>query len=133
MTDTATRRVHRPELEVGQRIRLHPHNGGSRWWTVRALDDRYLVATRRPAFPGDDADIVYTVVDWTGWERQRRNGAGYGPVRSSLNTLGGGWDIDAADPGAGCEEILRVLQAEEWELSRRRLLDVERIEVEDRG
>lgn len=128
-TDTAVRQVDRPELEVGSRIRIHPNNGGTRWWTVQALDDRYVVATRRPAFVGEVEDVVYTVIDWTGWERHRYNGQGFGPVRSSLNTLGGGWDLDPADPRPGCEEILRVLQSEEWELSRRRILDVDQVEL----
>ena len=115
------------DLTRGDRIRMHPHNGGTRWWTVRATDGRFVVATRRAAFPVNGDDVVYTVIDRTGWAEKRYNGAGNGVVRSSLNTLGGGWDI--GPDGEGCAEILAGLQAGEWELSHRRVVDVERIEV----
>lgn len=149
MTDHPTRDVERPELEVGDLIRIHPHNGGTRWWTVQAVDDRYAVATRPAAFGkpgetrgdiGDDPvgrptssdarrDLVYTVIDWTGWADRVYNGAGHGPVRSSLNTLGGGYDIDPERPQVAAGQILRDLASGTYELSHRRVVDVERVEV----
>lgn len=136
-TDHPTRQVDRPRLQIGDRVRLHPHNGGTRWWTVRALDDRYLVATRRAAFSTgtEDTDgpaIAYTVVDWTGWSRRAYNGAGYGPVRSSLNTLGGGYYLDPDRLELSAGNILRDLHAGTFELSHRRIVDLDRIEVEAR-
>jgi hypothetical protein len=123
-TDRPTREVHRPDLVVGDQVRFPPLRGP--WWTVRAADDRYTVATAPEPLAPTGA-LVYTVIDWTGWARKTRNGAGLGPVRSSLNTIGGGWDLDPVDEGAA--EILRVLHSGEFELSARRVLNVYRLEV----
>lgn len=129
-TDRPTREVERPDLAVGDRIRFPPLRGP--WWTVRAADDRYTVATAPEPF-APLGSLVYTVIDWTGWARKTRNGAGFGPVRSSLNTLGGGWDLDLERPEVSCDEILRVLHSGEFELSARRVLNLYRVEVEGRG
>lgn len=110
---------------VGEKIRFDP-NYGTKWWDVRDRDERYIVATQqRPFHPR--GELQYTVVDLTGWQDHQYNGAGPGVVRSSLNTLGGGWDI-AAD-GTGAEEIIPALRSGEWELSHRRVVSVAAIEV----
>jgi hypothetical protein len=112
------------EVVVGDRVRFHPARGtGRHWWTVQAADDRYLVATSTLLF---GRGSCYTVVDRVGFLDKTYNGEGNGVVRSSLNTLGGGWDpLDRA----GCEEILAGLRLGEWEFSLRRIFRVDEIEV----
>lgn len=105
-------------VEVGDQIRFDPDRP---WWTVRDRDDRYIVATRQQPF-APKGDLLYTVVDLTGWQDYKYNGAGNGIVRSSLNTLGGGWNIGA--DGAGSEQIIPALRSGEWELSPRRVVNV---------
>lgn len=126
----------RPPLETaakpGDRLRFTPRStDGTRFWTLRARDDRYLVATRRPAFPWDTTDpepqLIYTAVDLVGWTF-RYNGCGEGPVRSSLNTSGGG-PLEHGLTDEGCAEILEALVSGAWDLSRRRVLNVREIEV----
>lgn len=112
-------------IEIGQRIRFEPQNDAV-WWTVRAADERFVIATRQAPFK-PKGDLWYTVVDRTGWQAKRYNGAGEGVVRSSLNTLGGGWDI--GPDGEGCQEALVALQSGQFELSNRRVMDVRGIEV----
>lgn len=109
-------------IPAGDRIRFVPQSG-NRWWTVRASDERYIVATRATVFTGE---VVYTVVDLTGWDRTY-NGVKPGPVRSSLDTLGGGYDL--GPDGEGCDQILAELNAGEHELSQRRVTEVAQIEV----
>jgi hypothetical protein len=111
-------------IKVGDRIRFTPRYTGLRWWTIRARDDRFIVATMQAPFEAKGKKI-YTVVDVTGWADIRYNGAGNGPVRSSLDTLGGGWDMS----DEGVARILPALQAGEWNLSRRRVLNIRSVEV----
>lgn len=111
-----------PEIRVGDKIRFHPR-GGRRWWAVRARDDRFIVATAQAPFQSK-GELWYTVVDLTGWQNKRYNGAGNGIVRSSLNTLGGGWDTS----DDGLAEIIPALRSGEWELSHRRVVSVWSIE-----
>ena len=110
------------QIEVGDKIRFAP-NGGRRWWTVRDRDDRFIVATCQAPFQ-PKGTLWYTVVDLTGWQDKRYNGAGNGIVRSSLNTLGGGWDLD----NDGAAEIIPGLTSGRWELSHRRVVNVWSIE-----
>jgi len=112
------------DITVGDRIRFDSHNGPY-WWTVRDRDDRYIVATSQAPFR-PKGELQYTVVDLTGWQDKRYNGAGNGVVRSSLNMLGGGWDL-AAD-GGGTEEVIPALRAGDWELPHRRVVNVRAIE-----
>ena len=65
----------------------------------------------------------YTVID-TAFEDSWR-GQGPGVVRSSLDTLGGGWKV--GPDGAGCEDALRAIETGVQQLSYRRLLAVESI------
>ena len=108
-------------VEVGDQIRFDPDRP---WWTVRDRDDRYIVATRQQPF-APKGDLLYTVVDLTGWQDYNYNGAGNGIVRSSLNTLGGGWNIEA--DGTGSEQIIPALRSGEWEFSHRRVANVRSI------
>jgi hypothetical protein len=113
-------------LAVGDRFRFYPRGGsGNRWWTLRARDERYLVATC-PAPFRPKGELWYCVVDlrWT----SRRNGSRPGMIRSSLNVLGGGWPYDAFDQEA-FDQVMVDLNRGTWELSVRRLLAVDRIEV----
>jgi hypothetical protein len=112
------------DLAVGDRIRFMPQ-AGNRWWTIRARDERYLVATQSALFK-PQGHLWYAVVDLTGWQDRTYNGQGDGIVRSSLNTLGGGWDI--GPDGEGCDEVLAAIASGEWELSHRRILRVDSIE-----
>ncbi|PZR55250.1 hypothetical protein DNL40_02445 [Xylanimonas oleitrophica] len=128
--DDRTRRTREQAatIHVGDRIRF-TGDPSTRWWTVRARDERFIIATRQAAFePG--GTLRYTVVDLTGWTH-RYNGVGPGVVRSSLNTLGGGWDL--GPEGEGCDEILAELQAGRFELSVRRVLHVDGITRKEAG
>lgn len=112
-------------IKVGDRIRFTPSLGSAkRWWLVRDCDDRFIVATQQAAFQ-PKGDLWYTIVDLIGWQHRSYNGAGHGMVRSSLNTLGGGWDLD----DEGIAKIIPALHSGEWELSHRRVAHVESIEV----
>lgn len=106
------------QVGIGDKIKFHP-NGGRRWWTVRDRDDRYIVATAQAPFQ-PKGELWYTVVDLTGWQDKRYNGCGNGIVRSSLNTLGGGWDTS----DEGIAQIIPALHSGEWELSHRRVANV---------
>lgn len=122
MSDTETKTF--GELNVGDRIRFMPQRG-NRWWTIRARDGRFIVATQQAPFEPRGI-LRYTVVDLTGWT-SKYNGVGPGKVRSSLNTLGGGaGDVADISTDEGCQAILAALQSGEWELSRRRVVRVER-------
>lgn len=113
------------DLKVGDRARFHPKPGHG-WWTVRARDERYIVCTRQAPFK-PKGEQQYTILDLTGYQERTYNGAGNGIVRSSLNTLGGGYDL--GEDGANCGQILKDLASGEWELSHRRIVSVWRIEV----
>lgn len=104
-------------IEVGQQIKFA---GDHYWWTVRARDDRYIVATRQAQFR-PVGEYFYTIIDTVGFLDRTYNGVGNGPVRSSLNTLGGGWDL--GPNFEGCGEMIRLLNDGRWELSHRRLAD----------
>jgi hypothetical protein len=113
------------QITVGSRIRFDPQ-GGNWWWTVRARNDRFIIATQQAPFL-PKGKVQYTVVDLTGWT-YTYNGVRPGMVRSSLNTLGGGYDL--GPDGEGCEQMLAELDAGTWELSRRRVMGVRQIQVE---
>ncbi|WGL50655.1 hypothetical protein P5P86_11840 [Nocardioides sp. BP30] len=124
-TDTAAVvRAAAAGIKVGDRIRFVPLGGtGVRWWTVRVRDERFILATMQAPFR-PKSELIYTVVDLTGWQRTY-NGVGPGVVRSSLNALGGGWDTD----DEGMAAALAGLQSGKWELSVRRVLAVQSIEI----
>ena len=112
-------------VRVGDRVRFAPGGHANRWWTVRARDERFIVATMQAPFQ-PKGTLWYTVVDLIGWQVKQGHGAGNGVVRSSLNTLGGGWDL--GPNGEGCAQIIDGLRSGHWELSHRRVINVSSIE-----
>lgn len=112
------------EFQVGDKIRFVPQSG-NRWWTIRALDDRYVIATAPAPFVSDS--LYYTVVDLNGWTFAH-DGVGHSIVRSSLNTLGGGYDV--GPNGEKCGQMLKELNDHLWQLSHRRMVRVEGIEIQ---
>lgn len=107
----------------GDQVRFAPATGsGNRWWTVRAADERYLVATCPRPF---GSEPLYTVVDTSGWTHTY-NGVGPGMVRSSLDTIGGGYDV--GDDGENCTQILADLHEGTRQLSHRRVMPVDQIQ-----
>lgn len=114
------------KVRVGDKVRF---DGAGQWWTVQARDERFLVATVRVVGTSVAADEwAYTVVDLTGWADKRYNGAGNGPVRSSLNSLGGGWPLTGTTLRTDCEAALEALLSGEREISHRRVTNVLSIE-----
>lgn len=113
-------------IKVGDKLVFTPTSG--RWpWTVRARNDRFIVATTPWPFK-TKGTLAYTVVDLTGWQDKQRNGQGHGVVRSSLDIIGGGWG-DGSYDDAQCQEILNALISGEWGLSHRRVLSVHQTDV----
>lgn len=113
-------------IKIGDKIRFQPSSDKHRWWTVRDRDNRFIVATMQAPFK-ERGMLLYTVVDITGWQDKRYNGAGNGVVRSSLNTLGGGWDL--GPNGEGAELVIPALRSDgretlRFELSNRRVVSV---------
>lgn len=108
------------DVDVGSQIRFIPNPGGY-WWNVRARNERFIIATRQVAFK-PKGELEYSVVDLTGWT-YTYNFVSPGVVRSSVNTIGGGYDVS----GDGCNRMLDELIAEEVELSRRRVLRVDAV------
>lgn len=115
-----------PDIKIGDRIRFLPQ-GGNRWWTVGARDERFIIASQQAPFE-PKGTLQYTVVDLTGWTFTY-NGVGPGIVRSSINLIGGGYDLDET---GWADQMLAELQSGELELSHRRVMRVDRIEVENR-
>ena len=113
------------DVRVGDRIRFAPER---RWWAVRDRDERFIVATAQAPFE-PKGELVYTVVDLTGWQGHKYNGAGNGVVRSSLNTLGGGWDL--GPNGEGSEQIIPALRTGTFELSNRRVANARVVEIKE--
>ncbi len=112
-------------VKVGDRIRLAPGGGWRVWWRVVGRDEERIVAVRQAAFE-PAGTIEYTVIDT--WEHPY-NEVGPGPVRSSLNTLGGGWDIQGREV-EGAAEVLEQLRLGKLSLSTRRVVAVKAIEIE---
>lgn len=111
-----------PAVTVGDKVRFHP-DATTRWWTVQATNERFAIATRK----GQNGTPIYTVLDRTGWT-SCYNGVDPGPARSSLNTIGGGYHL-LPDTRAACERMLSELADGEWEISPRRVVRVDRIEL----
>lgn len=117
-------------LQVGDQVQFTPQAGRG-WWTVQAGDDRWIVATQQAMFE-PKGRLWYTCVDTYGWD-YTYNGA-TGIVRSSLDYLGGGFDLD--EDGTGCDDILALLQLGREnggaDLSRRRVVSVTGVETRSR-
>lgn len=113
-----------PMLAEGDRFRFDPQSNRL-WWTLRARDERWLIATCPAPFQ-PKGQLWYCVVDL--YRTFKYNGVGPGMVRSSLNTLGGGWPYGHFDRAAFNQALLD-LNRERSKLSNRRLEIVHRFEV----
>jgi hypothetical protein len=111
-------------IKPGTRIRFDPQ-GGKWWWTVKARDERFIIATQQEPFR-PKGTLRYTVVDLTGWT-YTYNFVSPGIVRSSINLAGGGYGEGVFDV-AECERMLEELRSGELELSTRRVRSVRAIE-----
>ena len=92
---TVIEKTEKIALAVGDRVRLLRGGEYTRWWDVRAADDRFVVLTRQRSFK-PKGELLYTVIDW---ERG---------VRGPCNLVGQGWNVE--EPG-GCDALLRALNA----------------------
>jgi hypothetical protein len=108
-------------LSVGDRVRFHPQRRNA-YWIIRARDERFIVATRQAAFH-PRGTLEYTVVDLTGWTHEY-NGVRAGIARSSINQIGGGYG-DGSYSDQQCHLMLAELQEGTWELSVRRVVEVD--------
>lgn len=104
-------------LGEGDRILL---GQDSRAWTVQARDAVFVVATRV---------VGRGMVEYTVIAVQDPCGEVPAVVRSSVDTLGGGYAVAAADPGAGCRAMLAELAAGELGMSVRRMVQVPALTV----
>lgn len=113
-----------PEVNAGDRVRVHPGARARVAWRVVARDEQHVVLVRQAGFrpAGELEYCILAVIDHT------YNGVGPGLIRTSMNTLGGGWNINGREADAG-QEILDVIAEGTYQLSPRRYLGVERIEV----
>lgn len=80
-------------LVVADRIRLKHGGHENRWWTVKAVDERFVVVTRQEEFKPKGVSC-YTILDWVRG------------VRGPCDLSGQGWDVDEPN---GCAELLRAL------------------------
>lgn len=119
-----TENVDIKDIAAGDQIRFTPDSRARAWWTVTDRNAEHVVAIRQAPFH-PKGTVEYTV---TGHLNGQRNGAGPGLVRSSLNTLGGGWDLSNSRAEVGSEEILAALESGRYELSMRRVVSVHGIE-----
>lgn len=108
------------DIATGDQVRFVPDSRERAWWKVVGRDAEHIVAIRQAPFHPKGI-VEYTV---TGHMDGQRNGAGPGAVRSSLNTLGGGWDLSDREGGAGAAEILDALKSGRFELSMRRVVSI---------
>jgi hypothetical protein len=113
------------EIQVGDRIRLAPGRNRRAWWTVTARDHDHIVAVRQAAFQSKGT-VEYTILATIDY---RYNAAGPGLIRTTVNTIDGGWDLGGRVK-EGSEEIIAALASGDWELSLRRLLGVAVVERE---
>lgn len=109
-------------LTVGDQVRLTP-DSRTTWWRVAARNKDHLVLVKQAAF--EESGIVEYCV--TGSLNCTYNGQGPGPVRSSLNSLGGGWDM--GKDGIDAETAITALESGDRQLSMRRLLGIQSVEV----
>lgn len=111
------------EIEVGDKILMVPDPRPRNAWTVTARNDEHIVAVRQAPFR-PKGEVEYTI---TGTLNGGYNGVRSGLVRSSLNTLGGGWELDGRVE-EGSREIIEALESGDFELSLRRVYPLDSLE-----
>lgn len=109
-----------PNLKVGVRVRL---NGQRVSWEVTARNDSYIVCVRQAPF-SPKGEHQYTIIEHSDY---CYNFAGPGLILTTLNTMGGGWEIDGRVT-EGSREIIDALESGEWETSHRRREDLRELE-----
>lgn len=104
-----------PELAVGDRATLGwgSKADATRWWTVRAADERFTILTRQRDFH-TKGELVYTIID-----RQR-------DVRGPCNLIGQGYDVGAE---GGCDRLLADLRSGAVEVSYRNNVRVQVVDL----
>lgn len=112
---------HISALSIGDKVRFTP--GDRKAWRVAARNADHVVLVRQAAFQ-PRGTLEYCV---TGTLNGGYNGQPAGPVRSSLNTLGGGFDV--GPNGERADEIIAALESGERQLSMRRVLRIDAIEA----
>lgn len=83
------------DLTVGESIKLD-FDTSNHWWRVRAVDERYAIATRQALFQPAGV-VVYTILDFD--ERHR------GPC----DLVGQGWDFNEETLDADAARLLDAL------------------------
>lgn len=121
MTDERTTRDIVSGLAVGDRVRI---NGNRLTWTVTARNDDYVVAVRQAPFQ-PKGEHQYTIITHSDY---RYNFVGPGLILTTVNTMGGGWDLDGRVE-EGSRELVEALASGEWETSHRRRERLHKLEV----
>jgi hypothetical protein len=78
--------MEKTNLNIGDRVRFGNGAAAGKTWTVKSLDPRFVILTRKN-------DEQYSIIDW---ERG---------VRGPCDLIGQGWDCT----GDGADELLRAL------------------------
>ena len=103
-----------PTLNVGDRVKLAKDPNPNKWWTVRAVSDRYSVLVRQADFR-PKGELFYTAVDH---EKEQRG---------SIDLVGYGYG-DGTYTQEECERMITALVSGELELSHRNHVPYEVLE-----
>jgi len=121
MTDERTTKEIAADLKVGDRVRI---NGNRLAWTITARNDQYVVAVRQAPFR-PKGEHQYTIITYSEY---RYNFVGPGFILTTVNTMGGGWDLDGRVK-EGSQEIIEALASGQWETSHRRRERLDNLDV----
>lgn len=121
MTDERNTRDIVSGLKVGDRVRI---NGNRLTWTITARNDDYVLAVRQAPFQ-PKGEHQYTIITHSDY---RYNFVGPGLILTTVNTMGGGWDLDGRVE-EGSRELVDALASGEWETSHRRRERLDSIEI----
>lgn len=120
MTDDRIENLVR-DLQIGDRVRI---NGNRLAWTITARNDDYIVAVRQAPFQ-PKGEHQYTIITHSDY---RYNFVGPGLILTTVNTIGGGWDLyGRVDEGS--RELVEALASGEWETSHRRRERLHKLDV----
>lgn len=120
MTDDRIENLVR-DLQIGDRVRI---NGNRLAWTITARNDDYIVAVRQAPFQ-PKGEHQYTIITHSDY---RYNFVGPGLILTTVNTIGGGWDLDGR-VDEGSRELVEALASGEWETSHRRRERLHKLDV----